>query len=52
MSKNKFIIDKYDNLRVDIKMYMSGPTIGDCIYDSMTITTPGILYTSNENKNM
>ena len=29
-----------------------GPKIGDCIYDSMTITTPGILYTSNENKNM
>ena len=23
MSKNKFLIDKYDNLRVDIKMYMS-----------------------------
>ena len=23
MSKNKFFIDKYDNLRVDIKMYMS-----------------------------
>ena len=23
MFKNKFLIDKYDNLRVDIKMYMS-----------------------------
>ena len=23
MSKNKFLIDKYDNLRVDIKMYIS-----------------------------
>ena len=23
MSKNKFLIEKYDNLRVDIKMYMS-----------------------------